>query len=401
MLQIQVMLEVPLKIAAGLASGQLELVGGVVREVGSKQVVMWLREGAKIADNSDLATGVLKSVLDVGSGGLGGVAYGALDAVVGAYRHNQIMQQFGALTNLVTMVGGIGLLNLATAAVSTAIVLKRISELEQAIRDLGVGIAKQFAAVRQVKMDAAVNAANLALTMEGEENRPALARHAINELFKARQHIWLEIDTLKGSSHYAENNELMQKNIEQAMRLDALYGRCLLELENITLAKNFLESNLQDYRETSRNLVHRHLGAHRAAYFHNSMLESDVHRYIAIEHWLRSDENRLLEILLANRRDFWNNDVADGSKIKKPGRDRYLQALTQSELLIENYRRFRGIHAEIEAIERLGITHSEWQLQQEEALAQAEINLSEHPDYVLLVDKEWLAEQPDSTLAEQ
>ena len=47
--QIEVMLEVAPQIALGLASGRLERVGGVVREAGSKQIVMWLREGGQIA----------------------------------------------------------------------------------------------------------------------------------------------------------------------------------------------------------------------------------------------------------------------------------------------------------------------------------------------------------------
>ena len=407
MLQIEVTLELPLKIAAGLASGRLELVGGVVREVGNKRIVMWLREGAKIADNSNLAGGVLRSLSDVGTGGLTGVAFGALDTVVSAHRHYQIMQQFNALTNLVSMVGGIGLLNLAATAASTALVLKRLNDLEEAIEKLGTNIAKLFAAARKVKMDSAINAANLALTMEGIKHRQTQASLAISQLYTARQQVWLEIDALKGTSNSPQNNILMQKNLEQAMRLDTLYCRCLMELENTSPAKSFLESNLQDYRESSRDLVHRHLGEHRAAYFHHSVLECDLQRYIAIEYWLRADGNRLLQILLGNRRDFWNNDVADNKGVKKPGRQRYIDALTQSELLIENLRRLEGFHTEIEAIERLGITYAELEKQQEEALAQAEKNLAgfsnieEHDDYVLLVDKEWLAEQSDPSVVAQ
>ena len=52
MLQIEVMLEVPLRIAAGLAGGQLERVGGVVRDVGTKQIVALLREGGQLANGS-------------------------------------------------------------------------------------------------------------------------------------------------------------------------------------------------------------------------------------------------------------------------------------------------------------------------------------------------------------
>ena len=173
MLPLEVVFDVPPEIVRGLASGVLERVGGVIREKGNKQIVMWLREGAKIADNSDLAAGVLKSVLDVGSGGLAGVAYGALDVVVAANRHNQIMQQFSALTSLVGMVGGIGLLNLTTTIVSTAMVLKKLSDIEKAIQELGAGITKLFAKDRQVKMEAAINSANLALTMQGD-NPPTI-----------------------------------------------------------------------------------------------------------------------------------------------------------------------------------------------------------------------------------
>ena len=65
MLPLEVVFDVPPAIVRGLATGALERVGGVIRETGSKQVVMWLREGAKIADNSNLAGGVLKSLLNV------------------------------------------------------------------------------------------------------------------------------------------------------------------------------------------------------------------------------------------------------------------------------------------------------------------------------------------------
>ncbi|MDE2638455.1 MAG: hypothetical protein OXI30_18965 [Chloroflexota bacterium] len=399
MLQIAVMLEVPLKIALGLASGQLELNGGVVVDAASKQVVMWLREGGNIANNPDLAGGLLNTLSNSATGGLTSTATNLLSSAVSAQSHFLIMRELHSLTSLVGLVGGIGLLNLAATAISTGIILKRINDLEQLIRDLGVEIAKQFEEDRAVKMSAAINAADLAFTMEGQENRNTQAHLALDKLFAARQHIWMEINTLKGSSRYAKNNELMQKNVEQAMRLDALYSRCLLELENISLAKTYLERHVRLYRETTVNLVHRYLGTHRAVYFHNSIRESDLLRYIFVEHWLSNDENRLLTIILGNRRDFWSTDIADNKGIKKPGKDHYLNALTQSELLIANLHQFHGFHAEIEAIERLGIPYAEWEKRQEEALAKANIDLAEHDDYVLLVDKGWLTEQSDSPAA--
>ncbi len=396
---IQVMLEVAPHIAMGLASGHLERVGGVIREAGSKQVVAWLREGGKIASNTNLSGGFLKTLLDASSGGLASTVTGAVSTAVTARSHFLIMQQLQGLTSLVGIVGGVGMLNLAASIISAGIILKRMSAIEQAVINLGVGISQKFAQDRQVKMDTAINAANLAMSMEGEDNRSQQANQALTMLYAAQRQIWLEIDTLRGSPPTAQNNELMQKNIEQAMHLDTLYCRCLLELENVSLAKTYLDEKFQDYRETSRCLVHRHLGTQRAAYFHHSVQESDLLRYISIEHWLKADENRLIEILLANRSDFWNRDVADGSKINKPGKDHYINALTFSELLIENLGRMDGFALEIEATGRLGISYSEWERQQEEALAKAEVNLAEHDDYALLVDTEWLANQTDTAAA--
>ena len=403
---IEVMLEVAPRIALGLASGQLERVGGVVREAGSKQVVMWLREGGLIESNPDLAGGLLKAVLQASSGGMVSTFTGAANLAATARSHYMIMQGLGALTNLVGVVGGIGVLNLAATTVSTTILLKRLSELERGIEGLYEHISREFSADRQVKLEAAIHAATDALNMDGPLNRNLQANSAIDKLFAARQHIWREVDALKGSSGDSANNQLMQNNILQAMQLDSLRSRCLLEINELPRAKAYLVDKLESYRETSRLLVHRLLGEHRAVYFHKSVQESDLFRYLAIEFWLHAKGDRLLEILLANRHDFWNQEVADESKIAKPGKARrvhlpnrskgesedhpHIDALTQSELLIENYQRFQGIQAEIEAIERLGITHSEWEKQVDEALSIADVKLEDYNDYVLLIDQEFL-----------
>ncbi len=68
---VQVALHVPAHIAQGISSGIYERVGGVVREVGSKQVVAWLREayetGQPVLSNlvSASPVGVVSSVLNL------------------------------------------------------------------------------------------------------------------------------------------------------------------------------------------------------------------------------------------------------------------------------------------------------------------------------------------------
>ena len=410
-MDLEVLLRFPPNIIAGLLSGEFKLWGGVVRNAANGQIVALLREGGSIARNPNLGGGLLKTLLDASSGGLASAVTGAVNTSVTAHSHFLIVQQLQGLTSLVCIVGGIGVLNLAATAISAAVLLNRLRDVERAIEGLYEHISREFSQDRQVKLEAAIHAATDALNMDGPHNRNLQANFAIDKLFAARQHIWLDLDTLKGSPNDAANNQLMQNNILQSMQLDSLRSRCLLEINELSRAKAYLVDTLEAYRETSRLLVHRHLGEHRAVYFHKSVPESDLCRYLAVEYWLRADGDRLLELLLANRHDFWNRDIADESRVAKSDKARrvplpnrrkgesddhpHIDALTQSELLIENYQRFRGFHAEIEAIERLGITHSEWEKRQEEALAKVEIDLAEYDDYALLVDKAWLAEHSD------
>ncbi len=413
-MDLQVLLRFPPKIIAGLLSGDLQLWGGTVRNTANGQIVALLQEGGSIGSNPNLSGGLLKTLLDASGGGIASSVTGALNTAVTAPSYFLIMQQLQGLTSLINLVGGIGVLNLAVTAISTTVLLNRLGALEQSIEGLYKHVSREFSQDRQIKIEAAIHAATDALNMDNPSNRNFQANAAIDKLFAARQHIWREVDTLKGSLGYT-NNQLMQHNILQAMQIDTLRSRCLLEIDELPRAKTYLSDKLEAYRETSRLLIHRHLGKHRAVYFHKSVRETDLFRYLAIEFWLRNDGNRLLEILLSNRHDFWNQEVAEDSRIAKLKRARrvplpyrkkddsedhlHLDALTQSELLIENYQRFRGFRAEIEAIERLGITYSEWEKRQEVAMAQEDISLAEHDDYVLLVDQQWLAEQSDSTAA--
>ena len=413
--QIEVMLEVPLKIAQGLASGQLERVGGVIVDAASKQVVAWLREGGRIHSNPDLAAGFLRTLLQASSSGAARPLAAATSAAITARSNYLLFQQLEALTNLVEVATTVAVLDLAASAISAAIVLKRIRDLEKHIEELYEHISAAYSEDRRVKMQVAIHAAANALNMDNPDDKRFQANTAINMLFAARQHIWIEIDARKGSSSDFTNNQLMQDNILQAMHLDQMHGRCLLLLDQTSLATAYMSRYLEAYRETSRLLVHRHLGEHRAVFFHKSVKESDLKRYIGVETWLTPSEDRLWEILSANRHDFWNPNVADESSVKSAGESHgfhlpfqvkatsndhpHIDALTQSELLIENYERFRGYLAEVKAIERLGITASEWEEQQKNALEEAGIDLTEYNDFIFLVDKDWLAEQSDSPAA--
>lgn len=415
MLPLEVVFDVPPEIVRGLATGALERVGGVIRDKGSKQVVMWLREGAQIANNSDLAGGVLRSVLNLGSGGLSSVIYGALDAAVAANRHNQIMQQFSALSNLVTMVGGIGVVNLGVSAVSLAVLVKRFRDIEKQLEGLYEEFQKDRNSYLQAGLDAAQDAATAAEAGD-IENKRFYARQAIDRLRQART---LILDRTRELQSSGDNDNLLA-HVSQAMQVDTVRIRCYLDNQDLGNAKKHLDRALTEYRDMVHLTVSKLLGDRRAVYFHHTVNEEDLWRYVGIRKWL-SDRDVTLpfllqETMLAERHDFWNQNIVrhiDAADKRRSIRERlspnakgtleslppHLLALAKSDAIIENFQRLEGFQSEIEAVERLGLSHSEWEKQQEEALAKAKINLAEHDDYVFLVDEEWLSQQSDSTAA--
>jgi len=419
------MLDVPLKIAAGLASGQLERVGGVIRDVGSKQVVAWLREGGKIASNSNLAGGLLKTLIDVPTGGVASAVVGLIDTAVTAHSHYLIMQQLGRLETLLSISTGIGVVNLAVSSLSLPVLLKRLQALEKKIEGLYEHVAGAHRSAVQAKLSAAISAAQNAFDMEGPRNRSQQAHNAIDRFGEVRDYILEDIESLFKSSESLEDRV---KAIVHAMQIDSMLIRCYLELDELSSARRHLNHYVERYEADVHDLVGICLGDNREAYFldTDNVSKKDLYRFVAIEDWLhRSDINwtnnesdsALMKVLIKYRISLRDNNVrtrSNSGSIRKnvpilnrlSDRKRDTQAnlslpdgLLQAELLIEKLEGLQGFKAELDAIARLGISHSEWQQQQNEALAMAEINLAEHQDYVLLTDSEWLAHQSDSTAA--
>ena len=422
MLQIEVMLEVPLRIAAGLAGGQLERVGGVVRDVGTKQIVALLREGGQLANGSHPASGVLKALLDTSTGGLAGAVIGAGQAAVTAHSHYLIMQQMARLETLLSISTGIGVLNLATSVTSYALLSYRLGVLEQKIEGLYGYISEEFQKNRQAKLRAAILAAENAFGMEKPDSKKRQAHNAIDRFDEVRQFILQDIEDLFKSSPSIDRTV---RALVHAIDMDSLLIRCHLELDELRSARNHLQKYLNKYEPQVNELVSRCLGDHRASFFHSSVSKADLYRFITIEDWLHRNDEKwtsndtddvCMKALDSYRNEFWDMNAIAGLKPGGPfsalpftgdaaQMPTQLERIILAELLIEKYEGFRGFNAELEGIARLKISYSEWEKQQEEALVEAArnladfTNLTEHEDYVILVDKEWLAEQTDSTAA--
>ena len=376
---IEVLLEVPPAIVQGLANGTLERVGGVIREVGNKQVVAWLREGGKIASNPNILTGLVQA-----TGGVGSVATGILNTVVSAHSHDLIKKE---IARQGIMLGTMGILNIAISGCTLYILNRRINHLGEQIEK----IAAEFDRDRWIKLSAALESMRDVAEAEGDSYKHDVLR-LNQELNEGRKHILDKVEDRLTDSIGSEQGQIAQDYLLLAMQVDTMRIRCYLETDEHKMARDRLKERLEDYRERTGVFVHKLLGVHHARYFHELVDIEDLARYIRIEGWLRGKDDVLMDVIKDYRGDFWNQDaiqdIIPGRSL--PGRPseestQHLTALAQAELLIENFQRLEGFEGELDAIERLGL--KEW----EDLASAADFNIDEHNDYVLLVDKDRLA----------
>ncbi len=384
-----VALEVPSIIATGLASGNLERVGGVVRDAASKQVVMWLREGGQLASNPDLAGGLLKTLIDVGSGGLLSGVTGIANAVVESRRHDEIIQHLRAIQGLSTVAAAAPVIGVMVQIATTVFLAKKIDGLQD-------NIVKQFKLDRHNRLESSLEFVDRVVTQLSGERKNIASDSVARDLMASRINLQKEFKhILDDKKLTVEQTELAINVLLQAMQVDIATVRLYLDTNQNKLARDILSQALGQYRELAQTLVLDLLGEFPARYFNSSVETRDFCRFLIIEEWLRCQQDVLLDIVLDYRMDFWKRNAKKSIGPNK--RDvrgftyvGHIEALSYAESVIEYYERLRGFEAEIEAIERLGISHSEWTKQQEEALAMAEINLADHNDYVALVDSEAL-----------
>ncbi len=412
---ISVTLDVAHHIAAGLASGQLERVGGVVREMENKQVVAWLREGGKIADNPNLADGFLRSLLNVSSGGLTSGGFGALDLVVSSHRHDQVMQQLRRLERLQQLSAGIGVTNIAVSALSLAILLNRLNRLEAKIEGLYKFIEEEIQKQKQARLSRATTAAQNAFNMKHFENKGKQAHKAIDHFNNVRSFMLADLDkVLKESATLSDR----VYGLVQAIQIDSMLTRLHLEIDELDSAKYHLDQSVDEHRCRVREMVGICLGDDRQAYFLDTeaISKDDLNRFVAIEDWLHRRDNDdndwksntvdspLMKVLEKYRKALRNTELFPN----QPDSGLRARALRQNEeaiippvdrllfaeLLIEKYEGLEGLQAELKAIASLSTSSDgqwkQWQDEQSEALKRAKINLADHNDYVLLVDEEYL-----------
>jgi tetratricopeptide (TPR) repeat protein len=264
---------IPPHVALGLSNGSLERVGGVVREIKSKQVVTWLRENLKrdsvISDSSILSSAT------------------------------------AAVDNLSTVVNNLSnvasTLNLAVSTMGFAIVLKRLGDIEQqleqaqeVLRVIDYKIDLSFYANFRAALDLAFNT----FTMTNSETRKMSAMQAINRFLEAEHHYTKLTDIEIGNGSQVADEYLTTLCLAYITEV-----RCYLELEELDTARRRLQEGAAVLRPRFDKLINTLLTSNPAAYLHPSVKEKVGLKHLTkVYQWLNPgvDENDIFDMQREN-----------------------------------------------------------------------------------------------------
>jgi len=341
MVALNLMVDAPAHILAGLSNGSLERIGGVVRDVDTKQVVMWLRDTGATPANTLLGMTTAASLLHVG-----------------------------------------------VAVVGFAIVIDKLNQIEKTLQlmqaqlnNINYKIDLGFYA----NFRAAVNLAQNAFSMQRSDNRQVSAMAAINRFLEA-QHIYTDLI----------DQQLPYKSAVITSYLQTLYlaylmeARCYLELEELDTAVQRFQFGHQEINKRLRQYVDILLTEKPIIYLHPKLSpEVDLTRLTRIFQWKNQakyiDENTTFELLRNTLNLDANYDVNIGNWIDAlppaivtqsdiqrnlfgmttKGRDKVFSKLKETighiESLIETDQRFLGYGLGVQALQAQGVSFQEFQ----------------------------------------
>jgi tetratricopeptide (TPR) repeat protein len=370
-------------IAEGLASGNYERVGGVVRDHLTKQVVAWLREGGSIPRQglplpADPVTGVLNLIVSAVNTGVSVKGFADVKQKLGGIE--QTLQQ---VQGVLQVTSAASVLNLGISVMGFAVISQRLNELEKRLKkaeELLKKIDRKIDLGFYANFKAALGLAVSAFTMSQSTNRRDSALQAINRFLEA-EHIYADYT----------DKELEQKSQiadEYLLTLSLAYlaeARCYLELgEHDTALRRFQEGSLV-LRERIQKYVELLLTSNPAAYLQPHLKEQiDLRRLTRIYQWIDPtlDENAVFQMQrenlfkIAQEPNKWVEslppailtrvEVQGGwfgpnqEDLKREADKRLPEVLEVMESMVETNRRFESYQAEVHAIAQLGISFHDW-----------------------------------------
>ncbi len=363
MSSISVQLKVPEFIEAGLASGEMERVGGVIRNSGNKQIVAWLREGGEIMEEIESKSQMIKTILE---------ATGKSATTIG---------------NIVGRT--IPLLGIAFAGYELLEMITGIEGNQEEIEAIYERVEEQFRRDRLTELFTALEIGKRVTNVEDPDVKAQQVGEVNVLLVKSKEHVTQYFNDLLNDELKPEVTEQALRYVILAMQITAMQTRCWLEIDEIDSALEWLCFGWEETGSLTRRFAHNRLGDRRAYFFHKSVSQESFDRYLNIEQWLRGKRNVYREIVIDSQEDFWEDSILDVISFRRfPGTARimhdpppYLSALNQVEILVENYQRLEGFKLELQS--RRG-NFNEW----DSFDGDDSLQISKHNDYVLLVRTE-------------
>jgi tetratricopeptide (TPR) repeat protein len=336
-------------IVKGIADGTFERVGGVIRNVKTKQIVSWLREqGENNSSGNQL---------------------------------RELERSLQAIQGILQVTNAVSILNLGVSVIGFAVIAQRLKELEKRLQQaekLLNNINRKIDLSFYANFRAAIELATNAFTMTKTENRISSALQAINRFLEA-ENIYAEYTDI-------EIEQKSQIAYEYLLSLSLAYlaeARCYLELEeHDTALRRFQEGSIVIHSRIQK-YVKVLLTSNPAAYLDPKFKgQIDLRRLTQIYQWLDPtlDENAVFDMQrknlfkLAQDPNKWLESIPAAiwdDKVDWVGKAiwddpkpqiyaRLPKTLEVLESMIETNRRFESYQTEVQAISKLGISFHDW-----------------------------------------
>lgn len=398
---LEVLFHVPPAIEAGLSSGAFQRVGGVIREVGSGQVVAWLREGGleTVGQLASAPMNPLGAIFQAAQ-----LASSIYDKAVTRSMIQALSASVQTVTTLSSLTLGGQLLNLALSGVTLVTINKRLGAINKQLESMEAKLLAEFEQDRVVKFDVALGAAKDFFESKKGDARSAAYRSAVEGLETARKHFMFNFEKAMEKAPNRNHLTIAQAYLIKAMYAETVRIRCYWAMEEDEIARKRFREAMPMFERAIEQLIKEWLGKKSSVYFHKDVPKENLARYFRIQQRLRGvtvgdDPYIMFEIIDEMRSQFWDEDVLqdnifrkitrtggsvisrkEGAVIDAEQNSRLADNLLQAELLIENFERLLGFELEM-AEARLGF--QEW-----ENLV-SEKDLEEHGG-ALIVDSDML-----------
>jgi len=377
---LSVTFDIPASILQGLADGSLIRNGGVIQDT-SGQIVMWLKE---LSGTGIIADSLLLPSINPATGILN-LAMQGVNAGISMRGFAAVTKELHAVQNILTLTSAASILNLGVSAIGFSIIIKklyslekRLKEAEKSLKEIDYKVDLSFYS----NFRAALDLANNAFLMVKGENRKVSTHSAINRFLEA-EHIYTELvdQELENKSQIGD---------EYLLTLCLAYiseARCYLELEEPETAIRRFEEGKKIVRARIEKYIDILLTPNPSMYLSSPLIgHTDLSRITHIFQWKDPtlNENSVFE---AFRKSDFNFDISDSSLsawmeylpapiieskeikkgfwgIKDESKEKIIRRLPsiveEMESMVETSRRFDSYELEVKAIDKLGMSFSEW-----------------------------------------